>query len=189
MTFRAGVLAGRRIAVTGAGPAGSDLRSALSRHGATVIDIDAAIHAADDAAADAVRVLAPLHGLVIETTDGFGAGGAGHLQTALDHAWRAARAVATGALIDAGNGGRIVFVAPPADAGGLAEAAQAALENLARTLSVEWARFGITAVTLAPKTQAEDAEVATLVTFLLSAAGGYFTGCRFDLGRAPTRVL
>jgi hypothetical protein len=77
------------------------------------------------------------------------------------------------------------MVAPPRDAGRHAEAACAALENLARTLSVEWARFEITAVAITPGPTTTAAEVAELVCFLLSPAGGYFSGCRFDLGAVP----
>ena len=52
----------------------------------------------------------------------------------------ATRAVATGALIPAGAG-KCVLIAPRPDRGPFAGAARAALENLARTLSVEWARL------------------------------------------------
>ena len=68
---------------------------------------------------------------------------------------------------------------------GYARAARAALENLARTLSVEWARHEITAVALWPGQHTTDAEVAELACFLLSPAGGYFSGCRFELGAVP----
>jgi hypothetical protein len=47
---------------------------------------------------------------------------------------------------------------------------------------VEWARFGITATSIAPGPSTRDAEIATLVAFLVSPAGGYFSGCRFELG-------
>jgi hypothetical protein len=52
-------------------------------------------------------------------------------------------------------------------------------------VSVEWARFQITAVALTPGATTTDAEVAELVCFLLSPAGGYFSGCRFELGAVP----
>jgi hypothetical protein len=80
------------------------------------------------------------------------------------------------------GGGRLVFVAPSADAGPLAEAARTGLESLARTLSVEWARHTVTAVVVCPGASTTEDDVADLVAFLLSAAGGYFSGCRFDLG-------
>jgi NAD(P)-dependent dehydrogenase (short-subunit alcohol dehydrogenase family) len=65
---------------------------------------------------------------------------------------------------------------------------RAALENLARTLSVEWARYGITAVALWPGADTTDAELAELACFLISPAGGYFSGCRFELSGAPVAV-
>jgi NAD(P)-dependent dehydrogenase (short-subunit alcohol dehydrogenase family) len=53
-------------------------------------------------------------------------------------------------MIESHIPGRLLFLAPAPDAGPHAPAARAALENLARTLSVEWARFGITAVAITP---------------------------------------
>ena len=95
--------------------------------------------------------------------------------------------MATGALIDAGQAGRLLFVTPRPDAGPHADAARAALENLARTLSVEWARFEITVVALTPGPATTDTELAQLVCYLTSPAGGYFSGCRFDLGATRVR--
>jgi NAD(P)-dependent dehydrogenase (short-subunit alcohol dehydrogenase family) len=74
-------------------------------------------------------------------------------------------------------GAQLVLVAPPEG-----EAARAALENLARTLSIEWARFGIRTVCVAPRASTPDATVADVVAYLLSPAGDYFSGCRLDLG-------
>ena len=52
-------------------------------------------------------------------------------------------------MIDAEAGGKLLLIAPPpSDAG--AEAARAGIENLARTLSVEWARYGIRTAALLP---------------------------------------
>jgi NAD(P)-dependent dehydrogenase (short-subunit alcohol dehydrogenase family) len=76
-------------------------------------------------------------------------------------------------------------VAPRPNAGRHAQAVRAAVENLARTLSVEWARHAITAVALWPGPATTDAELAELACFLISPAGGYFSGCRFELGREP----
>jgi NAD(P)-dependent dehydrogenase (short-subunit alcohol dehydrogenase family) len=87
-------------------------------------------------------------------------------------------------LIPNAAGGRLLFVAPRCDAGDYAPAARAALVNLARTLSVEWARFGITAVTVWPGAETADDDIADLVCYLLSDAGGYFSGCRFEIGAA-----
>jgi len=76
-----------------------------------------------------------------------------------------------------GSVGKLVLIAPPAGA-----PARAALENLARTLSIEWARFGIRTTCLTPGPATSDAQVADLVAYLLSPAGDYFSGCRLDLG-------
>jgi NAD(P)-dependent dehydrogenase (short-subunit alcohol dehydrogenase family) len=93
----------------------------------------------------------------------------------------AIRAVATGALIPGSQGGKVVLLAPCTDAGEYSDAARSALENIARTLSIEWARYAITTTAIAPSAAASDHDLATFVTFLLSAAGDYFSGCRFDL--------
>ena len=76
----------------------------------------------------------------------------------------------------------MVLLAPAAGAGTFAPAAADALENLARTLSVEWARHEITAVMVAPGPGTTVQELATLVAFLVSEAGGYLSGCRIELG-------
>ncbi len=61
-------------------------------------------------------------------------------------------------------------------------AARAGLENLARTLSVEWARFAVRPVAILPGAATSSAEVAELVAFLVSPAGAYYSGCAFELG-------
>ena len=102
--------------------------------------------------------------------------GAGVVPAVLDEAWDAIRAVLRDDLL-------IVLLAPPpGDAH--AEAARAGLENMARTLSIEWARRGIRPVAITPGTTTSPAEIAELVAYLASPAGAYFSGCRFDLGRA-----
>jgi NAD(P)-dependent dehydrogenase (short-subunit alcohol dehydrogenase family) len=112
-------------------------------------------------------------------------GGDGHaaLRACMDTAWNATRAVVNAAFLPAG-GGRIVYLAPRADAGEHAGAACAGLENLARTLSIEWARRGITTVTIAPGAGTPAGEVAALTAYLASPAGAYFSGCLLDL-RGP----
>ena len=109
----------------------------------------------------------------------FGQGGAERLQATLELAWRAVRGAQ---LYASGQGGRLVFVGPRAGAGRHHEAARAGLENLARTLSVEWARLASPAVAIAPGPATGATEVGELVAYLLSGAGGYFSGCRFSLG-------
>lgn len=179
MSFRAGLLDGRRVAVSGSR---EELPGTLSALGADVVQIPAAIEADEDGLATWTADHAPLGALVHDTRWSFGAGGADGLRSALDHTWICARAVASAALIPGGDGGRLVFVAPEGGTGPLAQAAGSALENLARTLSVEWARHGVNAVAVCPGATTSAEEITGLVAFLLSEAGGYFTGCRFDLG-------
>jgi len=142
--------------------------AACAQAGATIVS-----------AADAGRV----DMLVVDAAATFAAGGLDGLRAALDAAWRDVLAVAERHWLvdDAGAGGKLVLVAPRADAGEHAAAAAAALENLARTLAVEWARFGVRAVAVTPGPHASEDELTALVTFLASAGGEYFSGCRFDL--------
>jgi hypothetical protein len=74
-----------------------------------------------------------------------------------------------------------VYLAAPAGYDG-AGALRAALENLARTLSTEWARHQLTTVTLAPAAEGAADEVAALVAYLASPAGAYFSGCVLEVG-------
>ncbi len=105
------------------------------------------------------------------------------LGACLDASWNVTRAVAERVFLPESRGGRIVYLAPCSDTGEHAEAARAGLENLARTLSIEWARHGVTAVAIAPGI-ASAAEVAALTAYLASPAGAYFSGCLLDL-RGP----
>jgi NAD(P)-dependent dehydrogenase (short-subunit alcohol dehydrogenase family) len=84
-------------------------------------------------------------------------------------------------------GGRIVLLAPRADGRPHAAAATAGLENVARTLSIEWARYAITTVAVAPGAATPASEVAALTAYLLSPAGAYFSGCLLDLRGEPAR--
>jgi NAD(P)-dependent dehydrogenase (short-subunit alcohol dehydrogenase family) len=102
------------------------------------------------------------------------------LRTCLDVSWNATRAVVNLAFLPAG-GGRVLYLAPPPGAGRYADAARAGLENLARTLSIEWARHSITAVAIAPGDTTHASDVATLTAYLASPAGAYFSGCLMDL--------
>ena len=75
--------------------------------------------------------------------------GAG-LRDAVAGAWNATRALVNAQLAPSGFG-KVVLIAPrPADGDGAA-AAGAALENLARTTAVEWARLGIRVVVVRPR--------------------------------------
>ena len=100
-------------------------------------------------------------------------GTAGEARAVLDGAWDAVRGANDGALI-------VLLGPPPGDAH--AEAARAGLENMARTLSIEWSRRGVRPVAVMPGAATSPAEVAELVAYLASPAGAYFSGCRFDLG-------
>ncbi len=182
--LREDLLAGRGIAL--AGDVRDAIRDRLARLGARLeVLTSGALDLDEDAAQDRARTSGPLHALVYDAQAAFGAGGPPGLQAAVEAGWIATRAVATAALIP-GEGGAIVLIGPGANAGPHAPAAGAALENLARTLSVEWARFAVTVTMIAPGRTTSDDELATLVAFLVSAAGEYYTGCRFDLGVVGT---
>ena len=160
MFLRKGLLDGKSVAISGSvAPA---LRDELVALGAVIAppgeNVDALVHDAGEAL----------------TADG--------LSVALEQAWSSISEVAAGQLIPAGRAGKVVLIAPRPDVGDHASAARDALENLARTLSIEWARYGITAVAIAPASATTDQELATLVSFLLSRAGDYFSGCRLELG-------
>ena len=122
--------------------------------------------------------------------DGAGlfAGGAREaLVASLEASWNVTRALVNRAFItQAPNppSRRIVYIAPAPDAGEHADAARAGLENLARTLSIEWARHAITLVAIAPGPDTPAEAIATLVAYLASPAGAYFSGCVLDL-RGP----
>ncbi len=202
--LRAGLLDGVPIALAHAGPAGSGgapAGSVASAVGAACMELGAVVHElalicsgepeADDAALDAALTATPDGGagmrMLLVDACGVFAGQADALIAALEASWRVTRAVANAAFIPGEAGGRIVYVAPPTQAGGgepQTDAARAGLENLARTLSIEWARYGITPVTIAPGPRTTPQELAGVVAYLASPAGDYFSGCQLDL-RGP----
>jgi NAD(P)-dependent dehydrogenase (short-subunit alcohol dehydrogenase family) len=175
--LRQGLLEGRAVAL--AGGVTPAVREALAALGARVEELDAALD--EDAAREWSASFEGVRALVYDARGVFAAGGQDALRHTLEQAWVATRALATGALIPAGAG-KVVLIGPRPDAGTFATAVRAALENLARTLSVEWARFGVGAVAIAPGPQTAEDDVAELVCFLASPAGEYFTGCVFELG-------
>lgn len=192
--LRPGLLAGRRIVVAGAVD-GAGWGEAVSRScaalGASVGGL-VPVPGDDEAASASVAELGD--GIDVLVVDGAalfasGAGdgpvdeddGVAALRACLDGAWLCVRAVANGAFIPAERGGRIVLLCPAVGAGPRAAAAAAGLENLARTLSIEWARLGITVVALAPGQATSGEEVGALVAFLASPAGAYYSGCLLDL--------
>jgi citronellol/citronellal dehydrogenase len=135
----------------------------------------------DELIAAAVAELGSLDLLVLDGVGLFNDGDPGALGTCLHATWNVTRAVVNRAFLPADRAGRIVYLAPAPDAGIHADAARAGLENLARTLSIEWARYGITTVTIAPGDDTDAGEVAALVAYLASPAGDYFSGCLLDL--------
>ena len=166
MILRDGVLAGTHVVVAGAGELGEAVRERVAALGASVSAREV------DPAGEEVPFEGEADVLVYDAPTG--------IQAALDGAWLAIRPVATAAMIEHG-GGLIVLLAPrPGSAE--AEAARAGLENLARTLSVEWARFAVRPVAILPGDATSPAEVAELVAFLASPAGAYYSGCAFTLG-------
>lgn len=120
--------------------------------------------------------------------------------------WLITHAVATRAMIPSGRGGKILSVtlSPHNGMPGMAHsgAARAAVENLMRTLAVEWARFGIRLLAVAagqfatdtllskyPKEIVErlsetipagrlgsEREFASLIAYLASPAAGFISG-------------
>jgi hypothetical protein len=94
-------------------------------------------------------------------------------RAALDDAWDAIRAHKLPP-----SPGLIVLLSPP-PTNAHAHAARAGLENLARTLSTEWARHNTRTVTVHQNAQPHEA--AELVAFLASKAGAYYAGCAFTL--------
>ena len=128
--------------------------------------------------------------------------------------WLMSHAVATRAMIPGGRGGKIVNVtlSPHHGLPGMAHssAARAAVENLTRVLSIEWARFGIRLTAVAPgpmgtetmRTKYPQAvvdsaawtvplgrlgteeEFAWLVAYLASPAGDYISGTVLTLDGA-----
>jgi len=168
LILREGVLAGTQIVAAGAGELGAAVRERAAALGADVVSRDV------DPAGDEVAFEGNADVLVFDGSEIEG------VQAVLDGAWLTVRPVARGAMIDHG-GGRIVLIAPrPGSA--QAEAARAGLENMARTLSVEWARFQVRPVAILPGDATSPGEVAELVAFLASRAGEYYSGCAFTLG-------
>jgi NAD(P)-dependent dehydrogenase (short-subunit alcohol dehydrogenase family) len=178
--LREELLAGRAIAL--AGGTSQTVADALQQLGARVESLDDAL--GEDGAREWASDRAPFQALVYDARSAFGEGGPTGLSKALEQAWVAVRAVATEALIPAELGGKITLIGPRSNAGPFASAARAALENTARTLSVEWARYAITTTMVAPGAATTDQELAELVCFLVSPAGDYLSGCRLELAGA-----
>lgn len=181
--LREELLDGRAIAL--AGGASESIRDALLALGARVEVMNGEPLGEDEERTGQwAQATAPLDALVYDSRPKFGDGGDAALAAALEAGWVAIREVATGALIPSQAPGKLVLVGPRPSAGPLADAARAGLESLARTLSVEWARHGVTAVMVAPGDASTEQELAELISFLVSEAGGYLSGCKLELGAA-----
>jgi citronellol/citronellal dehydrogenase len=139
----------------------------------------------EEALATAAAQLGPVGALVCDAAGPFVAAGGGiaGLRAGLDRSWNATRAVAN-AIWRPGPGGKLVLLAPRPRDGAHAGALGAALENTARTLSIEWARYAIRTTAVLPGDTTADDDVAGLIAYLASPAGDYFSGCAFTLGRA-----
>jgi citronellol/citronellal dehydrogenase len=141
------------------------------------------------------------------------------LRLNVEGTWLMSHAVATRAMIPDSRGGKIVNVtlSPHHGLPGMAHssAARAAVENLTRVLSIEWARFGIRLTALAaghfatetlrtkyPKQVVEgvagtvplgrlgtEEEFAWLVAYLASPAGDYLSGAILTIDGARDNWL
>ncbi|MGZ6705965.1 MAG: hypothetical protein ACXVFN_03330 [Solirubrobacteraceae bacterium] len=176
--LRSELLDGTIVAVAGGGEHVAD---ACGRLGARTRVLEAPL--LDEAAvAEAAAAIGAVTTLVCDAAAPFAAAGGGidGLRAGMDGAWNATRAVAN-AVWRAGEGGKLVLLGPRPGAGAHARALCAALENTARTLSIEWARYGIRTTAVLPGDATGDGEVAQLVAYLASPAGDYFSGCAFTL--------
>jgi NAD(P)-dependent dehydrogenase (short-subunit alcohol dehydrogenase family) len=185
--LRQGLLEDVSVLVAGTAQPGSPFGAAVSE---ACTELGARVHAcAPDVAEEAVvdemvtAAVAEIGSLDLLVVDGAGLFALGGLRACLERTWSVTQAVVNHAFLPAGRTGRIVYVAPGGRDlfGEQADAARAGLENLARTLSIEWARHGITVVTIALGQETAAGEVAALTAYLASPAGAYFSGCLLDL--------
>lgn len=175
--FRDDLLAGQAIALAGGG---DGLALSLRALGAevTALELEVAGEAAAvRAVASALAAAGRIDTLVLDARAYV------EVPRVLDATWIVVRAVATAAMIPDGRGGKIALVAAPPPA----EPARAGLENMARTLSIEWARFGIRPTALAPGEGTTEEEIGALLAYLASPAGDYFSGSRLSLGEVTVR--
>jgi len=187
--LRPGLLEGASVLVGAgsAGPFAGEIERRLSELGARVARVGTVTPVEGDAAAEeqlaereVARALETLGEARLVAVDAaWSEGGEEELEQTMRLTWAVTRAAANAAFLDPGREGRIVLVAP--GSGELAASAAAALENLARTLSIEWARHGVTSVALAPGPQTGPGEVAEVVAYLASPAGAYLSGTLLDL--------
>jgi NAD(P)-dependent dehydrogenase (short-subunit alcohol dehydrogenase family) len=177
--FRQALLGQRVIALTA--DVQPDIAATLAGLGASVRELPAA-DSDDEHAGEWARANLPVHGLVVAMAADPPDPARVKLSAAMEPGWSWIRALAAEALIPAEEGGKVVLLAPAPEPGPFALALRAATENLARTLSVEWARHGITVTAVTPGRGTSGSELANVIAYLLSSAGDYFSGCRVDLG-------
>ena len=164
--LRPGLLDGAAVLVAGGGDLGGAVAGTAAGLGAAVTElaVDPWAPAPPTAPGDFTQLVWD-GDAALRAEDGSVRG----VLAALDGAWLAIRAVAPERV------GKIVLLAPrPGDAH--AEAARAGLENLARTLSIEWARFGVRTVAIWPGDTTPAETAAELCAFLASPAGDYHSG-------------
>ncbi len=178
--LRTDLLRAATVAVTGVPAA---VAAALAAAGARLEELDERL--GEEEAEGWARARAPLGAVVLDARPAFGTGGSEALRAALEQTWASLRPLAAGALIPQRAGANVALIAPAAAAGRHAEAARSALENLARTLSVEWARYAVRTTAVLPGAQTTDEQLGELVCFLASPAGDYLSGCRLELGMMP----
>lgn len=181
--LRPGVLDGVTVCAVG-GSGGGVVGQRLAGLGADVRPLVADL-TDEEAVGEGVARLPHVDAVVVDAGAMFAAGGMGlgGLRAAVDGGFTALRAVANACWIDRDTpGGKVVLVAPAPQAGEHAEAVAAALENTARTLSIEWARHGIRTAAIRPGDATSAEEVAELVAFLASPGGDYVSGSAWSLG-------
>jgi NAD(P)-dependent dehydrogenase (short-subunit alcohol dehydrogenase family) len=176
--LRAGLLEGTVVATAGGA---EHVAAACAGLGATTVALEVDL-LDEDAVTAAAAGLGAVGTLVYDAAPAFVAAGGGveGLTAGLEGAWNAARAVAN-AVWRPGEGGKLVLLGPRPRDGAHAAALGAALENTARTLSIEWARYAIRSTAVLPGDATTDDDVATLIAYLASPAGDYFSGCAFSL--------
>jgi NAD(P)-dependent dehydrogenase (short-subunit alcohol dehydrogenase family) len=177
----AGALDGVELAL---GPGAARFGAAAAAAGARVHELQPDL-TDEDAVAAAFAALPRTAVLVADCGEALRGGGGDTAAAgpAVAGAWTLLRAGVAAHLEPAG-GGACVLVAPRPFDGPGAAAAGAALESLARTTSVEWARLGVRVLVLRPGDATPDAAIAGLVAYLASPAGGYYSGCVLELGAA-----
>jgi citronellol/citronellal dehydrogenase len=186
--LRPGLLEGVSLLVAGVAASAAPFGGAV---GEACTELGARVHTCAPDAIDEVSIDQTVGAIAVETgspsvlvVDGAALFAQGGLRTCLDATWNVTRAVVNQAFLPrepSPSTRRILYLAPAPGVGESAGAARAGLENLSRTLSTEWARHGITVVTIALGDGTAAGEVAALCAYLASPAGAYFSGCLLDL--------